>query len=58
MEDNKKVEEVINDRTKEMFYGFAKMMDAIWGNDDATKELKEFLEQDSSILNNKESDKK
>lgn len=50
MEENKKIEDVINERTKQMFQGFAAMMDSIWGNDNGTKYLDSFLKNDSSVL--------
>lgn len=50
MEENKKVEDVINEREKQMFQGFAVMMDAIWRNDNGTKGLESFLKDDSSVL--------
>lgn len=56
MEEDKKVEESIRDRKMKMFQGFAQMMDAIWGNDSGTKGLEKFLEQNSSILENKDNE--
>lgn len=56
MEENKKVEDVIGDRGKQMFQGFAMFMDAIWGNDNGTRGMEEFLKQDSSVLENSKSE--
>lgn len=52
MEDNKKTVETINNRKMKMFQGFAQMMDAVWGNDNGTKGLEKFLEQNSSTPEN------
>lgn len=56
MENNKKVQETVSDRKMKMFQGFAQMMDAVWGNDNGTKGLEKFLEQNSSILENKDNE--
>ena len=56
MEDNKKIEETVSDRKMKMFHGFSQMMDAVWGNDNGTKGLQQFLEQNSSILENKDNE--
>ena len=56
MEENKKGKEIIDDRKMKMFQGFAQMMDAVWGNDNGTKGLEKFLEQNSSILENKDNE--
>lgn len=52
MEENKKVEDVISDREKQMAQGLAMLMDAIWGNSNGSKGMEEFLKQDSSVLKN------
>ena len=52
MENNKKVQETVSDRKMKMFQGFAQMMDAVWGNDNGTKGLEKFLEQNSSTPEN------
>lgn len=54
MENNKKVQETVSDRKMKMFQGFAQMMDAVWGNDNGTKGLEKFLEQNSPTPENGE----
>lgn len=46
IKENKEKEDFENDRKIKMMHGFAEMMDAIWGNDNGTKGLKKFLEQE------------
>lgn len=48
VKENKEREDSVNDRKIKMMHGFAEMMDAIWGNDNGTKGLKKFLEQEGS----------
>lgn len=42
MQEIKEKEDFSNDRKIKMMHGFAEMMDAIWGNDNGTKGLKNF----------------
>lgn len=46
MQEIKEKEDFSNDRKIKMMHGFAEMMDAIWENDNGTKGLKKFLEQE------------
>lgn len=50
MDENKKVEDLLNDKQKQVCQGFSIMWDIICGNDSGTKAFEEFMKQNASVL--------